>query len=585
MYAPFFGLTQEPFSIAPDPRFLFMSERHREALAHLLYGLSAGGGFVLLTGEIGAGKTTVCRGFLEQIPASCTVAYIFNPRLTVPELLRTVCDEFGVALPAAAEGAELTIKAQVDALNAYLLAGHAQGRQAVLVIDEAQSLSADVLEQLRLLTNLETSERKLLQIVLIGQPELRDMLARPALEQLAQRVIARYHLDALAAAETPQYIRHRLAVAGPNAPLPFDAEALLALHRISGGVPRRINLLADRALLGAYGQGQQLATREMVEQAAHEVFGAGSSALAAPVAGAVPPWWQPRMVWALASLMALGLVLLLLLLVLLGRGKPGHPALGGGLPAGVSAPSSPVAATAGTAATSAAKTAATSTPAPAAAVLAGASTDVPALLRAAPSNANVAWRELALRWNVAVADGEPCQAVPQAGLACFSSASGGLPLVRQLARPGVLALRTPQSATVYAQLVALNAERATLQVGAQRYSLTLAELAQVWRGEFSTLWRTPPAWRASRDNLEDAAIRRWLAVRLAGAVAGSNAGPTAAANADAPDPGLAPLRERLRVLQVAQGLPSDAAALPITLMQLSRQSGVVEPELPLNLER
>jgi general secretion pathway protein A len=201
MYAPFFGLSKEPFSIAPDPRFLFMSEQHREALAHLMYGLGGGGGFVLLTGEIGAGKTTVCRCFLEQVPASCAVAYIFNPKLTAAELLQTVCAEFGIVLPApldaAAHHQPASVKAHVDALNAFLLAAHAQGRQAVLVIDEAQSLGPDVLEQLRLLTNLETSERKLLQIVLIGQPELRDMLAQPGLEQLSQRVTARFHLGAL----------------------------------------------------------------------------------------------------------------------------------------------------------------------------------------------------------------------------------------------------------------------------------------------------------------------------------------------------------------------------------------------------
>ncbi len=577
MYAPFFGLTQEPFSIAPDPRFLYMSERHREALAHLLYGLSAGGGFVLLTGEIGAGKTTVCRGFLEQVPTSCTVAYIFNPKLTVSELLRTVCDEFGVVLPALPEGGELTIKVQVDALNSFLLEGHAQGRQAVLVIDEAQSLSAEVLEQLRLLTNLETSERKLLQIILIGQPELRDMLARPELEQLAQRVIARYHLDALSADETPQYIRHRLAVAGPHAALPFDPAALAALHRISGGVPRRINLLADRALLGAYGQGQQVATREIVEQAALEVFGGGVAAgaggtganSAAALAG--PTWWQPRMVWVLAGLLAAGLLALLLMLLGLGRGE--HA---GASRTGTAAPAS-----------SALGSAAARKPA----LPVGVSTDVQALLRSAPASAGGVWRELALRWNVAVGEGEPCQVVPQAGLACFASASGGLPLVRQLARPGLLSLRTAQSGSVYALLVALDDERATLQLGSQRYSLTLPELARIWRGDFSTLWRTPPGWLAGRDNLEDAALRRWLAQRLPAAEAepGGSAGASAAAPAGtvtvAAEPSAAQLRERLRVLQVAQGLPSDAAGLPITLIQLNRRSGVAEPTLPAHTER
>ena len=271
MYAAYFGLKQEPFSIAPDPRLLFMSERHREALAHLLYGVKGGGGFVLLTGEIGTGKTTVCRSFLEQVPPHVNLAYIFNPKLTVPELLETVCHEFGIPVPQK-DLLPPTVKEYLDPLNAFLLASHAAGRNNVLVIDEAQNLSADVLEQLRLLTNLETSERKLLQIILIGQPELREMLARPELEQLAQRVIARYHLNALTEAETAQYVRHRMEVSGLKRPLPFDARALRRVHQLTGGVPRRINLLCDRALLGAYAGGQDRVTAAIVQRAAHEVF-------------------------------------------------------------------------------------------------------------------------------------------------------------------------------------------------------------------------------------------------------------------------------------------------------------------------
>ncbi len=202
MYAAHFGLSQRPFSIAPDPRYLFMSERHREALAHLLYGIENGGGFVLLTGEIGAGKTTVCRRFLEQIPEHARVAYIFNPKLTVGDLLKTICHEFHIQVKHEGIG-PATIKDHLDPLNAYLLSSHAAGLHNILIIDEAQGLTSHVLEQLRLLTNLETNERKLLQIILIGQPELREMLARPELEQLAQRVIARFHLGALSANRNP----------------------------------------------------------------------------------------------------------------------------------------------------------------------------------------------------------------------------------------------------------------------------------------------------------------------------------------------------------------------------------------------
>src|SRR5450830_74662 len=280
MYSHHFGVTQDPFSIAPDPRFLFMSERHREALAHLLYGVTGprqaasgtGGGFVLLTGDIGTGKTTICRCFLEQIPTGCQVAYIFTPKLRVTELLQSICEEFHITVaPAALRAA--TGKDYTDALNAFLLQRHAAGQSSVLIIDEAQNLEAEVLEQLRLLTNLETNERKLLQIVLIGQPELRTMLARPELEQLAQRVIVRFHLDALTAAESSQYIGHRLAVAGHTGALPFDRPSLQRIHHLAQGVPRRINLLCGRALLGAWANGLHRVDRTVVDKAAAEVFG------------------------------------------------------------------------------------------------------------------------------------------------------------------------------------------------------------------------------------------------------------------------------------------------------------------------
>src|ERR1035437_6711242 len=208
MYRHHFGLAEAPFSIAPNPRYLYLSRRHQEAIAHLLYGVNGDGGFVLLTGEVGAGKTTVCRYLLEQIPESCDVAYIFNPKLSVAELLSTICAEFGIACPP--ENA--SIKIFVDCINAYLLDAHARGRHTVLIIDEAQNLSADVLEQMRLLTNLETDQRKLLQIILLGQPELAAMLERPDLRQLAQRIIARYHLGPLSRQEVTAYVQHRLGI-------------------------------------------------------------------------------------------------------------------------------------------------------------------------------------------------------------------------------------------------------------------------------------------------------------------------------------------------------------------------------------
>lgn len=272
MYQKYFGLTQDPFSIAPNPQYLFMSERHREALAHLLFGLRDGG-FVLLTGDVGTGKTTVCRCFLGQVPPGCNVAYIFNPKLTVVELLRSVCDEFHVPYTQHIKGS-VSAKDYIDPLNEFLLRTHAVGQNNVLIIDEAQNLTPAVLEQLRLLTNLETNERKLLQIILIGQPELRDILARPELEQLAQRITARFHLGPLAEHETSLYIGHRLAVAGMVSATPFDRQALRRVHRITRGVPRRINVLCGRAMLGAFATGKPDIDSKMVDKAAAEVFDA-----------------------------------------------------------------------------------------------------------------------------------------------------------------------------------------------------------------------------------------------------------------------------------------------------------------------
>ncbi|MEK7238447.1 MAG: AAA family ATPase, partial [Nitrospirota bacterium] len=250
MYKEFFGFVEMPFSIAPDPRYLYMSEQHREALAHLIYGFKSDGGLVLLTGEIGTGKTTVCRCLLEQTHENSVIAFIINPKLTVAELLATICDEFGIKYP---EG-NASIKVFVDLINMFLLDAHAKGYKCLLIIDEAQNLSADVLEQLRLLTNLETNQHKLLQIILLGQPELRDKLSQPELRQLAQRIIARYHLGPLSKKDVAAYVTHRLSIAGVRNEL-FPASTINTLFRLSKGVPRLINVLCDRALLGTFVQG------------------------------------------------------------------------------------------------------------------------------------------------------------------------------------------------------------------------------------------------------------------------------------------------------------------------------------------
>ncbi|MEJ2688802.1 MAG: AAA family ATPase, partial [Deltaproteobacteria bacterium] len=267
MYKNFFELHESPFTIAPDPRYLYMSEQHREALAHLLYGCKYEGGFVLLTGEVGTGKTTVCRCLLEQIPADTDVALILNPRQTVPELLASICQEFSIEVPPTD-----SVKVLVDAINHFLLGCNQNGRKAVLVIDEAQALSCEVLDQIRLLTNLETNTRKLLQIIMLGQPELLEKLARPEMRQLAQRITARYHLGPLSKQEVKEYVQHRWKVAGGRGDLLNDRQ-ISRLYMLSKGIPRVINVICERILLGAYSQDVRKISMAMFRQAAKEVLG------------------------------------------------------------------------------------------------------------------------------------------------------------------------------------------------------------------------------------------------------------------------------------------------------------------------
>ena len=528
MYTDFFGLREAPFSIAPDPRFLFMSLRHREALAHLVYGLQAGGGFVLLTGDIGSGKTTVCRSLLQQTPPTVELAYIFNPRLDALELLQGICEEFGVELPPAPH----SVKSLTTALNGFLLRAHAAGQRCVLIIDEAQSLSTEVLEQLRLLTNLETYEHKLLQIMLIGQPELRDLLAQPALEQLAQRIIARYHLQALDLPDTRQYIEHRLRISGLEGPIPFSDAALRRVHQLSGGVPRRINLLCDRALLGAYAQRQTRVDPQLVDQAATEVMGQ------APASRTLSP---AR--WATAAVV---------MAVALGMGWWFGSAR---VPPEVR-----------TASPAPSQTAPATMPAP----LASPSVRVASMpaLKQLPDSENPLWQTLGQAWKLQLPDRDICTAALQQGVQCFRTNGLTPTQLQQLDRPGLLLLRGPD-ATRWVLATGLRDGQWQLQAGSQRWTLSQAELVRWWRGEYASLWRLPSGQRERvfAASPQDAA-GRWLDGQL---VRLQQQGKLPAAAGD--------FAARVRAFQQQHGLHGDGKALPSTFLLVNRLAGVDEPHL------
>jgi general secretion pathway protein A len=541
MYLSFFGLNEKPFSITPDPRYLFLSERHAEAMAHLLYGIREAGGFIQLTGEVGTGKTTIVRSLLAQTPENTEIALILNPRMTAPEFLLTLCEELGIGVPDKTAG---SLKDLVDILNAYLLRAHAAGKRVVLVVDEAQNLAPEVLEQVRLLTNLETNTQKLLQIILIGQPELRELLDRLELRQLAQRITGRYHLDPLSAPETAAYVRHRLRVAGATSEI-FSRRALQRIYRLSGGVPRLINILCDRALLGGYSLDRHQVTGALVRQAGVEVFGrrterswplwAGVAAVAALLGAAGIAFW---------------------------RFGPALPAISAARPHLQRHPP-PMRQPAGH-------------PQPPSAAVRTARTSVSLqglLTRyASQASAPAAYARLLSLWGLQDPPGpHPCQQAAQHGLVCVKG-QGSLGELRLYNRPAILLLTDAAGQTYHVVMQHLDPSHAIVDLGPAPSQVRRSTLSRAWLGRYVLLWRPVDGrLRTLTTGMRGAGVRwvRRSLQRLEGV-------PASGAPGSVYDSGLVRL---VRRFQRSHGLTVDGIAGVQTQMAIS--GALPDPHSPL----
>jgi len=495
MYHDFFGLKEPAFSIAVNPRYLFMSDQHREALAHLLYGIQ-NGGFVMLTGEVGTGKTTIIRCLLEQLPPNTDMAIILNPMGSAPELLSTICDELGVGYIVD----ELTVKNLTDALNQFLLDNHRKGRKTVLLIDEAQLLKVPVLEQIRLLTNLETTTQKLLQIMLVGQPELKKLLARPALRQLSQRITARFHLEALSLPETKAYIAHRLKIAGlPEHQRPFSDAMVKKIHAFSGGVPRLINVISERLLLGAYAQNHHHIDKHIFAAAVKEV--AGTTTLEEEKLATTRTSWHALFVVAL-----IGIMVAVWFLVPDEAPLPVAPAVA---QVASSESSSSVAQS-----SSARQLASGSlselrsqpkSPPPVPAVVAMATRDL-------------VGAQLALFSYVGISAGDtknPCLVVKDADYVCEKARINSWDELKDINRPGLITLATPDKKWVYAVMIGLSENHALLLDNGVQKIVLWNEIANLWNGDFLYVWSRPQGFENSLQMGDKSDLVTWVAEQFA----------------------------------------------------------------------
>jgi len=582
MYEAFFHLRETPFSIAPNPHYLYMSQQHNEALAHLVYGVGRDGGFVLLTGEVGTGKTTVCRCFLEQVPDDTDVAFVLNPKLKVEELLATICDELSIPYI----GDSISVKDYVDCINGFLLRQHGQGRHTVLIIDEAQNLSSDVLEQIRLLTNLETHEKKLLQIVLLGQPELQEMFQQPELRQLSQRVTARFHLNALAEEEVAPYIYHRLTVAGAIDPRSmFPVTTVKRLYQISKGIPRIINLVCDRAMLGAYSRETRVVDSNILSNAAREVLGYNVYA---------PVRTMQRLPWVPVSIGGAAAIVLMLTIGLsywAGLSQHTEQVVSEAVPAQTSTDTKAQPSLAST--PSAAASQLSELPPPAAVMQAQTGTQPqPQTLSTSPpvkradelsiaqvydlaphENDGDAYQDLFAAWGIdynPLDDGLACSYADSLGLSCLNKL-GSLGSIRHFGLPAIIRLFGTNGAEKYVVLRYLGENSAEVYLDGVTKKVNLLDLDNFWRGHYSILWKKPPSYHGPMHPGTIAPLSKWLSYQLD---VWENK-PDPAIGRSTYDPELV---ERVKEFQRSVGEVDDGVVGTGTLIQLSRR---VDDSIPL----
>ncbi len=601
MYNEYFGFKEAPFSIAPDPHYLYMTTQHREALAHLVYGLNSEGGCILLTGEVGTGKTTICRCLLEQIPELVNVALVLNPKVSEIELLESICDELKISYPDISN----SVKTYIDRIYDFLLRSNRNNEKTVLIIDEAQNLSSEVLEQLRLLTNLETNQRKLLQIIILGQPELLDILSRPEMRQLAQRITARFHLRPLSKHEVKAYVSHRLAVAGQNIQL-FPDKSIKLLYRLSNGIPRLINILCDRALLGAYVENQYAVNPATIKKAAKEVFGELKNVeqhkknkqwlypLAAFAGIVVIPmaifFYYINTDDSTNNLQAIALPETQLEPLLLNTEdknklqKPlkdtetlptysAQPSLSSSVKqnnkesTAISLPSSKKIESLNTTVTAVDQTQAVTI-----------STDtavdnIDTILNTKNNNRTSAYQRLFNAWDRYYKEKTSktaCQQAATQSLSCLFK-RGNINSLKAHNRPAVLTLINKQGKTRHVTITAIDNDIATIYANNTAYKVKLNELDKYWYGQFILLWKKPDYYLRAISPGDSGAIVNWLNTQLE------------KINNQLPDRIISTyddtLLERVIAFQSQNGLTADGIVGPVTIIHINTQSGMKVPSL------